>query len=165
MWVGNHHRQSRAAPKHDTTVIIDAGVIFLYPPSRPPPPQARSLVQQLPTTCLIGAGSSGIAVVKALKQHRIPFDCFEKSDQIGGNWVIGNKNGMSAAYRDLFINVSRERMQYSDFPMSKAYPDFPHHTQIAEYFNAYVDRFGLREDITFETGVEHAALTDDRTWE
>ena len=121
--------------------------------------------QQLPTTCLIGAGSSGIAVVKALKQHRIPFDCFEKSDQIGGNWVIGNKNGMSAAYRDLFINVSRERMQYSDFPMSKAYPDFPHHTQIAEYFNAYVDRFGLREDITFETGVEHAQLTDDRTWE
>ncbi len=120
---------------------------------------------ELPTTCLIGAGSSGIAVVKALKEHRIPFDCFEKSDRIGGNWVFGNKNGMSAAYRDLFINTSRERMEYSDYPMPKSYPDFPHHTQIAEYFDAYVDHFGLREHITFETGVEHAALTDKGTWE
>ena len=120
---------------------------------------------QLPTTCLIGAGSSGIAVVKALKEHGLPFDCFEKSDRVGGNWVFGNKNGMSAAYRDLFINVSRERMEYSDYPMSKAYPDFPHHTQIAEYFDAYVDHFGLRDDITFETGVEHAALAADGTWE
>ncbi len=119
----------------------------------------------LPTTCLIGAGSSGIAVVKALKQHRIPFDCFEKSDRVGGNWVFGNKNRMSAAYRDLFINTSRERMEYSDYPMPKTYPDFPHHSQIAEYFDAYVDHFGLREHITFETGVEHAALSGDRTWE
>ncbi len=120
---------------------------------------------QLPATCLIGAGSSGIAVVKALKEHRIPFDCFEKSDRIGGNWVFGNRNGMSAAYRDLFINTSRERMEYSDFPMPKSYPDFPHHTQIAEYFDAYVDHFGLREHITFETGVQRAALTDEHTWE
>ena len=38
---------------------------------------------------------------------------------------------MSAAYRDLFINTSRERMQYADFPMPTSYPDFPHHTHIA----------------------------------
>ena len=64
---------------------------------------------------------------------------------------------MSAAYRDLFINTSRPRMEYSDFPMPESYPDFPHHTQIAAYFDDYVDHFGLREQITFETGVEHAA--------
>ena len=76
--------------------------------------------------------------------------------------MFGNRNGMSAAYRDLFINVSRERMAYSDFPMPGSYPDFPHHTHIAEYFNDYVDHFGLREHITFETGVEHAAATRGR---
>ena len=37
-------------------------------------------------------------------------------------------NGMSAAYRDLHINTSRERMAYSDFPMPADYPDYPHHT-------------------------------------
>jgi dimethylaniline monooxygenase (N-oxide forming) len=114
---------------------------------------------------VIGAGSSGIAVVKALRERGIPFDCFEKSDQVGGNWVFGNRNGMSAAYRDLFINVSRERMSYSDYPMPSSYPDFPHHTHIKEYFDNYVDHFGLREHITFQTGVEHARKREDGVWE
>jgi cation diffusion facilitator CzcD-associated flavoprotein CzcO len=71
---------------------------------------------------------------------------------------------MSSAYRSLHINTSRERMEYSDFPMPKSYPDFPHHTHIAEYFNDYVDRFGVRDRIVFETGVEHARRGDDGVW-
>ena len=118
----------------------------------------------LPTVCVIGAGSSGIAAAKALHERGIPFDCFEKSDQVGGNWVFGNRNGMSSAYRSLHINTSRERMEYSDFPMPKSYPDFPHHTHIAEYFNDYVDRFGVRDRIVFETGVERARRGDDGVW-
>ena len=97
----------------------------------------------LPTAAIIGAGSSGIAAAKALHERGIAFDCFEASDRVGGNWVFGNRNGMSAAYRDLHINTSRDRMEYSDFPMPKSYPDFPHHTQIAAYFDAYVDHFGV----------------------
>jgi cation diffusion facilitator CzcD-associated flavoprotein CzcO len=120
---------------------------------------------QLPVVAVIGAGSSGIAGAKALHEHGIPFDCFEKSDQVGGNWVFGNKNGMSAAYRELFINTSRERMEYSDFPMPKEFPDFPHHTHIRAYFNDYVDHFGLRDKITFETGVEYARRGDEGVWE
>src|SRR3954469_10266382 len=111
---------------------------------------------QLPTVALIGAGSSGIAAAKALHERGVPFDCFEASDRVGGNWVFGNVNGMSSAYRSLHINTSRDRMEYSDFPMPKSYPDFPHHSQIAEYFNAYVDHFGFRDKIRFETGVERA---------
>jgi cation diffusion facilitator CzcD-associated flavoprotein CzcO len=78
--------------------------------------------------------------------------------------VFGNRNGMSSAYRSLHINTSRERMEYSDFPMPKSYPDFPHHTHIAEYFNDYVDRFGVRDRIVFETGVEQARRGDDGVW-
>jgi hypothetical protein len=118
----------------------------------------------LPSACVIGAGSSGIAAAKALHQRGIPFDCFEKSDRVGGNWVFANSNGMSSAYRSLHINTSRERMEYTDFPMPKSYPDFPHHSQIAEYFNDYVDHFGFRDKITFETGVERAERGDDGVW-
>jgi dimethylaniline monooxygenase (N-oxide forming) len=117
-----------------------------------------------PRVCLIGAGSSGITAAKALHERGIPFDCFEKSDRVGGNWVFENRNGMSAAYRDLFINTSRPRMAYSDFPMPESYPDFPHHTQIAAYFDEYVEHFGFREQITFETGVERASLDADGAW-
>ena len=119
----------------------------------------------LPTACIIGAGSSGIAGAKALHERGIPFDCYEKSDRIGGNWVFGNRNGMSSAYRTLHINTSRERMEYSDFQMPKSFPDFPHHTHIAKYFNDYVDHFGFRDRIRFETGVAHAGRREDGTWE
>ncbi len=108
----------------------------------------------LPTVCLIGAGSSGIAAAKALHEHGIPFDCIEASDRVGGNWVFGNSNGMSAAYRDLHINTSRDRMEYSDFPMPRDYPDYPHHSLIAAYFDRYVDHFGFRDRILFATKVE-----------
>ncbi len=119
----------------------------------------------LPRAAVIGAGSSGIAAAKALHERGLAFDCFEKSDRVGGNWVFGNKNGMSAAYRFLHINTSRERMAYSDFPMPADYPDFPRHDQIAAYFDAYVDRFGFRDRIRFETGVERAERLPDGTWE
>ena len=119
----------------------------------------------LPTACIIGAGSSGIAGAKVLQERGVPFDVYEKSDRVGGNWVFGNRNGMSSSYRTLHINTSRERMEYSDYPMPKSFPDFPHHTHIARYFNDYVDRFGVRDKIRFETGVERADRGDDGLWE
>jgi Flavin-binding monooxygenase-like len=118
-----------------------------------------------PRACIIGAGSSGIAAAKALHERGIPFDCFEKSDRVGGNWVFGNKNGMSAAYRDLCINTSRPKMEYADFPMPESYPDYPHNTHIADYFDSYVDHFGFREKIVFETGVQCASRREDGVWE
>jgi dimethylaniline monooxygenase (N-oxide forming) len=121
-------------------------------------------VPALPKVCVVGAGSSGIAAVKALHQRGFDLDCFEKSDRVGGNWVYKNRNGMSSAYRSLHINTSRERMGFPGFPMPKSYPDFPHHTQIAQYFDGYVDHFGFRDRITFETGVDHAALLGDGAW-
>ena len=119
----------------------------------------------LPTVCVIGAGSSGIAAAKALRAAGFRFDCFEASDRVGGNWVFKNRNGMSATYRSLHINTSRERMEYSDFPMPRDYPDFPHHSHIAAYFDAYVDHFGLRDAITFETRVERAERRADGGWD
>jgi cation diffusion facilitator CzcD-associated flavoprotein CzcO len=117
-----------------------------------------------PRVCVIGAGSSGIAAAKALHQRGFAFDCFEASDRVGGNWVFRNANGVSAAYRSLHINTSRERMEFADFPMPKSYPDFPHHTHIARYFDAYVDHFGFRDRITFRTRVERAARGADGMW-
>src|SRR5262245_53712877 len=100
--------------------------------------------------CLIGAGSSGITAAKALADAKVDFDCFEASDRVGGNWVFGNRNGMSSAYEGLYINTSRLRMQYADYPMPRSYPDFPHHTLMAAYFDDYVTHFGIRDRITFE---------------
>ncbi len=119
----------------------------------------------LPRVCVIGAGSSGIAAAKALYEARIPFDCFEMSSVVGGMWVFQNPNGLSGCYSTLEMNTSGPRMSYSDFPMPSYFRDYPMHWQVSEYFDRYVDHFGIRDTITFETKVERAERRDDGVWE
>jgi thioredoxin reductase len=103
--------------------------------------------------CIIGAGSSGIAAAQVLHARGIDFDCFEVGSQVGGNWRYQNDNGMSSAYRSLHINTSRRLMEFKAFPMPVSLPEYPNHSQIAAYFDAYVDHFGLRDKIAFRTEV------------
>jgi dimethylaniline monooxygenase (N-oxide forming) len=103
--------------------------------------------------CIVGAGSSGIAAAQVLHARGIDFDCFEIGSQVGGNWRYDNDNGMSSAYRSLHINTSRQLMEYKSFPMPADLPDYPSHWQVAAYFDAYVDRFGFRDKISFRTEV------------
>ena len=102
---------------------------------------------------MIGAGSSGIAACQVLNARGIEFECFEKGSGVGGNWRYENDNGMSSAYRSLHINTSRGLMAYATYPMPEDYPDYPSHWQIAKYFDDYVDHFGFRENIRFNTEV------------
>ena len=110
--------------------------------------------------CIIGAGSSGIAAAKILHERGIPFDCFEMSSGVGGLWRYNNETDRSPAYKSLHTNTSRDKTAYSDFPMPASYPDYPHHTQMLEYFEAYVDQFGFRIEIAFRTRVERVERAD-----
>ncbi|WP_448853410.1 flavin-containing monooxygenase [Corynebacterium frankenforstense] len=107
----------------------------------------------LPRTCVIGAGSVGLACAKNLYLAGVPFDCFEKGSRIGGNWLIDNPNGVSACYDHLEINTSVRRMAFSDFPMPADYPPYARHDQVAAYFDDYAEHFGLLPLITFDTEV------------
>ena len=118
-----------------------------------------------PRVCVIGAGSSGIASCQVLHARGIPFACFEKGSEVGGNWRYMNDNGMSSAYDSLSINTSRRIMEYAAHPMPLDYPDFPTHRQIAAYFDDYVDRFGFREHIRFRTEVTHVARGSEGGWD
>ena len=114
--------------------------------------------------CIIGAGSSGMVAAKVLHERGIPYDCFEKSSDVGGLWRYENDNGLAAAYQSLTINTSKQHMAYSDFPMPPSYPDFAHHTQILRYFEEYIAHFGLRETITFRTGVTEVCPAGSNRW-
>jgi thioredoxin reductase len=110
--------------------------------------------------CIIGAGSSGIVAAQVLDARGIPFDCFEKGSQIGGNWRYENDNGMSSAYRSLHINTSRRVMAFKSLPMPDHFPDYPDHFQMAAYFDEFADHFGLREKIAFRTEVTKVEPAD-----
>lgn len=115
--------------------------------------------------CIIGAGCSGFTTAKRLQDVGIDFDCFEMSDDIGGNWYYRNPNGRSACYQSLHIDTSKWRLAFEDYPVPAAWPDFPSHAQLLQYFRDYVDHFGLRERITFNTEVTRAERRAGGGWD
>jgi hypothetical protein len=80
-------------------------------------------------------------------------------------WRYENDNALSSAYASLHVNTSREIARYVSYPMPADYPDFPHHTQILAYLQDYVEHFGFREHIRFNTEVIGVTRVSDDAWE
>jgi dimethylaniline monooxygenase (N-oxide forming) len=114
--------------------------------------------------CVIGAGSAGIAMGRALTVRGIDYDCYEREPDIGGLWRYPPESGGSCAYSSLAANTSKTVMQYPSYPMPDDYPEYPHHTQVARYFDDYVDHYGLREHIAFKTEVTRAEPAAGGGW-
>jgi dimethylaniline monooxygenase (N-oxide forming) len=113
---------------------------------------------------VLGAGSSGLAAMKALHEQGLSVEGFERGSDVGGLWRYENDNGVSGAYASLRTNVSRLRMQYPSFPMPRSYGNFPHHGELAAYLGAYADAHGLRDSIRFQTTVERVEPAADGSW-
>jgi len=107
---------------------------------------------------LIGAGPVGLAVAKALLQHRIAYEQIEADDDVGGNWYHG-------VYETAHIISSRKTTEYADFPMPADYPDFPSAQQMLDYLRLYADTFHLRPHIQFNTKVVMAVPRAEDRWE
>ena len=113
---------------------------------------------------VLGAGSSGLAAMKALRERGLQVQGFERGSDVGGLWRYENDNGLSSAYASLRTNVSRKRMEYPSFAMPKSYGDFPSHSEMTAYLDAYADAFGLRDSIRFRTTVERLEPATDGGW-
>src|SRR4029450_4717228 len=108
---------------------------------------------------VLGAGSSGLAAMKGLREQGLDVEAFERGSDVGGLWRYENDNGLSGAYASLRTNVSRPRMQDPSFAMPKSYGDFPKPREMAAYLGAYADAYELRDSIRFRTRVDRLAHT------
>src|SRR5262249_53332770 len=116
------------------------------------------------TVDVLGAGSSGLAAMKALRDHRVAVDCFERGSDVGGPWRYQNDSGLSGAYRPPRTHVSRQRRQSPSFAMPRLYGDLPHHSERAACLGAYADAFGLRGSIRFQTSIERLEPAAQGSW-
>lgn len=103
---------------------------------------------------VVGAGSSGLAAAKALREYGHRVDVVEREDAVGGNWNFG-KSG-SRVYASTHMISSKPFTQFPDFPMRAEDPDYLHHSQVLRYLRDYAQHFGLDEVI--ELGTEVARL-------
>jgi cation diffusion facilitator CzcD-associated flavoprotein CzcO len=102
--------------------------------------------------CILGAGASGLTVIKNFRAAGIPHDCLERQDDVGGNWCFGKS--ASSVYRSTRLISSKPLTEYTDFPMPAHYPDHPDQDMVWRYLRSYADRFDLRSSIQFKTCVK-----------
>jgi cation diffusion facilitator CzcD-associated flavoprotein CzcO len=125
---------------------------------------AAEVVDRTDRVAVIGAGSSGLAAVKNLTERGFAVDCFEASDDVGGNWSFGKPT--SRVYASTHTISSKPFTQYPDFPMPDEFPDYPHHGQLRDYFRAYARHFRLDRHIRFGTEVVRVAAYDNgKAWD
>ncbi|XP_076009203.1 flavin-containing monooxygenase 5-like isoform X1 [Genypterus blacodes] len=105
---------------------------------------------------VIGAGPAGLTCVKACLDEGLVPTGFESSDDMGGLWKFKevSEPNRASIYRSLTINISKEMMCYSDFPIPADYPNYMHHSKILTYFRMYADHFKLLKHIRFQTTVK-----------
>jgi thioredoxin reductase len=142
-----------AAPKPRRTRTRSA-----KPGPAPAPVEPQGPVDRGGAWAVVGAGPHGMSALKALLQHGIDADGFERESDVGGNWNFGAEN--SRVYESTHLISSKPFTQFPDFPMPDSYPHYPSHRQVKEYFGRYADHFGLRRRIRFRSDVIKAEPVD-----
>lgn len=79
--------------------------------------------------CVIGAGSSGLAAIKACLEEGLEPICYEVSDHVGGLWKYREEDveGLATVMGGTYMNTSKEMSAYSDFPPPDDYPNYMPH--------------------------------------
>ena len=96
---------------------------------------------------------------KILAERGIPFEGFELGSDIGGIWRYRNDSGRSPAYRSLETNTSAARTAYRCFPLDGP-PRYLEHGELLAYFEAFADRFDVRDRFRFRHEVVRVEEAD-----
>jgi len=113
--------------------------------------------------CVIGAGASGLATIKNLREQGFSVDCYERETSVGGAWNW--RHDRSPVYAGTHLISSRPLTEFPDFPMPDDWPDYPDHSRVLGYLERYAEHFGLRDSIWFGTEVVGVAPVGDGRWD
>jgi cation diffusion facilitator CzcD-associated flavoprotein CzcO len=99
---------------------------------------------------IIGAGVAGLATAKTLKQAGHEVVIIDKAPDVGGVWSATRR------YPGLTTQSAKATYGFSDFPMPKAYPEWPTGQQVQTWLASYASTFGLDPHLRLNTEVTRA---------
>jgi 4-hydroxyacetophenone monooxygenase len=103
---------------------------------------------------IIGAGMSGVLAAIRLKQAGIRTVVLEKNSAVGGTW-------WENSYPGLRVDVPNHFYSYSFEPNH----DWPNHfstrAELFAYFDRCAEKYGVKDEIRFDTEVESAAFDEE----
>lgn len=108
---------------------------------------------QQPTVAVIGLGGQGLATLKNLLEEGFRATGFDRLEHIGGIWHYSAQNHLSAL-QSTFVNVSRERACFTDFPFPHGTGSYPNSAEVDQYLNDYCNHFNLRPHIRLATDIK-----------
>lgn len=117
-----------------------------------------------PKAIVVGAGPSGLAALKELREAGIDAVAVDSRPTFGG--VFAPDSGVT--FEGLHLTISNLFMSYSDLPAHDAHEGvkFWSKDEYFEYLERYVEHFELGPHLRLETRVERAHYDQDAgTWE
>jgi 4-hydroxyacetophenone monooxygenase len=107
---------------------------------------------------IIGAGMSGVLAAIRLKQAGVPYTIVDKNSEVGGTWFEN-------AYPGCRVDNPNHLYSYSFEP----FYDWPQHfstqDQLFAYFRRVAEKYGVRENVRFNTEVVESVYDEKRaTW-
>lgn len=121
-------------------------------------------VQMKKTVCVIGAGPSGIAAIKNIREKGIAVQAYDYNHEVGGNWIYNEKESHSSVFETTHIISSKTLSQYEDFPFDPKVADYPSHEELRAYFQDYAKHFDLYPYIQFNTLVKNCERLENGDW-
>lgn len=108
---------------------------------------------QVKTAAIIGAGVSGLATAKCLKEKGIECAVFDRNAELGGVWAEG--------YDGFGVQIQKDLYEFPDFPLPADVPHFTPGPQFQKYMEDYCDHFDIRDSLRLGIRVQSLERAGD----
>ncbi|KAI0377321.1 putative dimethylaniline monooxygenase [Hypomontagnella monticulosa] len=115
------------------------------------------------TVAVIGAGSSGLSMLKTLREDGFQVTLYERRGQVGGLWAYSDDPTVTTALRSTVANISKYTCGMTDFPMPEKYPHHLSQADFQEYMELYAKHYDMLKDIVFNASLKRVVRNDDDT--
>ncbi len=103
---------------------------------------------------VVGAGFAGMYMLYSLRERGFTTIVLDRADGVGGTWYWNRYPGARCDVESLVYSYSFSQELEQEWEWTEKYPTQP---EILKYANHVADRFDLRRDIRFGTGVDSAS--------